>query len=57
METAMSTLGGAALLLISVVAVLALVILILYEAYHIVRLGVRLRTYLRHLQERGKESG
>jgi hypothetical protein len=42
MEAALSMLGKATVLLASISAVLALVILVLYEARYIVRLGLRL---------------
>jgi hypothetical protein len=50
MQAALSVLGTATLLLISVAAVLALVILILVEARQVVRLSARLRASLQHLR-------
>jgi hypothetical protein len=45
MDTALRILGQATLLLVGVAAVLALLILILVEAHHTVRLSAHLRSY------------
>jgi hypothetical protein len=55
MEAVLSMLGMATLLLISVAVILALIILVLHEARHIVRLGMRLRVHAKQDHEKRGE--
>ncbi len=50
MQAALAVLSEATLLLISTALVLALFILVLHEARHVIRLSMRLRSYVDRLR-------